>query len=284
MISNRKGSAEVTVTVAVVAAVILLVTVFTGFFTVQPGQSAVLVTLGKASESTYGEGVHWKTPWVSSSYVFTLGAQNAQVDASAASKDLQTVSAKLAVNWSLQASAVTETYRRYGDLNGLDQKLVRPAIQEAFKATTAGYTAEQLITQREKVSQEALAGIRERVTSAGVTVNAFSVLDFDFSPDFNAAIERKVKAEQDALTEKNKLETIKYQAQQAVATAQGAADATLATAKAEAEAIRIKSQAVTAQGGADYVKLKWIEKWDGSLPKTTFGANAVPMVDFRDEK
>jgi len=69
-----------------------------------------------------------------------------------------------------------------------------------------------------------------------------------------------VRAEQDALAQKNLLEKVKYEAQQ-----------TIESAKAQAESIKIQAEAVRSQGGADYVKLKWIEKWNGALPTTTLG-------------
>lgn len=49
----------------------------------------------------------------------------------------------------------------------------------------------------------------------------------------------------------------------------------IATEKAEAEAIRIQSQAVQAQGGASYIELKRIEKWDGRLPLVSSGNSGM---------
>jgi regulator of protease activity HflC (stomatin/prohibitin superfamily) len=61
-------------------------------------------------------------------------------------------------------------------------------------------------------------------------------VNFDFSNSFDASIETKVKAEQDALTQKNKLEQVKYEAQQQIE-----------RAKAEAETIRIQAEAIQKQ-------------------------------------
>lgn len=83
-----------------------------------------------------------------------------------------------------------------------------------------------------------------------------------------------------ARTVKNNLEKTKYEAQQAEAMALGAKKAKILQAEGEAEAIRIQSAAVMAQGGEDYVKLKWIEKWNGQLPATSLG-NSVPMVNIK---
>lgn len=51
-------------------------------------------------------------------------------------------------------------------------------------------------------------------------------------------------------------------------------------ARGEADAIRIKAEAVAKQGGAEYVQLKAIEKWDGKLPVTQAGG-ATPLLNLK---
>lgn len=51
-------------------------------------------------------------------------------------------------------------------------------------------------------------------------------------------------------------------------------------AQGEADAIRLRASAVSAQGGADYVQLKAIEKWDGKLPQTNAGG-VTPFVHVK---
>lgn len=51
-------------------------------------------------------------------------------------------------------------------------------------------------------------------------------------------------------------------------------------AKGEADAIRIKAEAVAKQGGAEYVQLQAIAKWNGQLPATTAGG-AVPFLNLK---
>ena len=50
-------------------------------------------------------------------------------------------------------------------------------------------------------------------------------------------------------------------------------------ATAEAEAIRIQAQAIQSQGGAEYVNLKAIEKWDGGLPQYLGGNTPIPFIN-----
>ena len=70
----------------------------------------------------------------------------------------------------------------------------------------------------------------------GIQVTDVNIVNFQFSADFDAAIEKKVKAEQEALAEKNKLESVKFQAQQKIE-----------QSKAEAESIRIQAEAIKSQ-------------------------------------
>jgi regulator of protease activity HflC (stomatin/prohibitin superfamily) len=142
----------------------------------------------------------------------------------------------------------------------------------AVKASTANYTAEELITKREVVRQTIQDSLTERLKQNYVDVTGVSIVDFNFSPSFNQAIEAKVTAEQNALAAKNKLEQVKYEAEQRVEQAKG-----------EAEAIKIQTQAIQSQGGRDYVNLKAIEKWNGELPQQMMGG-AVPFVNITPAK
>ncbi len=138
-----------------------------------------------------------------------------------------------------------------------------------MKANTAKYTAEQLITKREDVRAGIIALLTDKMKPFGVTVDAVNITNFDFSPQFNTAIEAKVTAEQNALAAKNKLDQVQYEAQQRVAQADG-----------EAKAIAIQAQAINSQGGASYVQLKAIEKWDGKLPTQFIPGQSVPFLNL----
>ena len=93
--------------------------------------------------------------------------------------------------------------------------------------------------------------------------------DFDFSTSFNAAIEAKATAVQNAEASKNKLVQVQYEAQQQIE-----------KAKADAETIRIQAAAINAQGGSVYVQLLAIKAWDGKLPGQMVPGSAVPFLNI----
>lgn len=51
-------------------------------------------------------------------------------------------------------------------------------------------------------------------------------------------------------------------------------------AQGEADAIRIKAESVSKQGGAEYVQLEAIKKWDGKLPTTQAGG-VTPFIHVK---
>ena len=48
----------------------------------------------------------------------------------------------------------------------------------------------------------------------------------------------------------------------------------------EAEAIKIQAEAITQQGGRDYVNLKAVEKWDGKLPTQMIPNATMPFINL----
>jgi regulator of protease activity HflC (stomatin/prohibitin superfamily) len=147
-----------------------------------------------------------------------------------------------------------------------------PAVQEAVKATTARFTAEELITHREEVKKIIQEIVDKYVAKVNIKVEELYITDFDFSRQFAEAIESKQIAEQTALKAKRDLDRIKIEAEQKIA-----------TARAEAESLRMQKEAITPQliqlRQVDAQKLA-IEKWDGHMPNVMMGGGATPLLNL----
>ena len=238
-------------------AIILLFLFFNSWFIVEPWYNGFTVTLGKINQTVYSDWLHLKTPIITKAVKYNIQTQKLEAVADASSKDLQTVSASIVVNYKYQESAVVTLYKNVGKEEKVAEKIIQPAVQEVFKSVVAKYSAEQLITDRSKVSQDIETALNDRLKTYWIQIQAFNIVNFDFSKSFNDAIEAKVTAEQNALAEKNKLEKVKYESEQKVV-----------AAEAQAKAIEIQAKAIQTQWWAEYVKLKWIEKWNWQLPTT----------------
>jgi regulator of protease activity HflC (stomatin/prohibitin superfamily) len=88
------------------------------------------------------------------------------------------------------------------------------------------------------------------------------------------ALEANIKAAAAARFEKDKKD-------QEIEVAKREAERQRIVAQGEADSVRIRAAAISGQGGEDYIRLKWIEKWDGKLPTTSLGANAAPLVNIK---
>lgn len=273
------GESNVAVTTSITVVILALLSLFslTGIEFVNSGEIGIVQRYGKIEEAIT-EGGYYYNPFTVSIATVSIKTEKLDVDVSAASKDLQQVSMRLAVNHNIDSKLAVELYKTVGE--GFIEKLLIPMVNEQVKSATAKFTAEELITKREEVKTLIVLSIKEKAQLMSINVSDISIVNVEFSPSFNQAIENKVKAEQEALTVKNNLERTKYEAQQAEAKAIGEKKAQILKAEGEAEAIRIQSAAVMAQGGEDYVKLKWIEKWNGTLPATSLGSS-VPMVNIK---
>ena len=253
--------------------ILLFVAFFASIRIVEPGHSGVVVRLGQAQEQALDEGIHFVLPFITKVHAIDIRIQKAEVKTAAASKDLQTVNAEFLLNYRVDALETVSLFRGIG--RNYVAIVIEPAIQEEFKAGSAKYTAEDLITQRTTVSTEIREAISKRLESRGIIIEAVNITSFDFSAEFNRAIEEKMTAEQKAQQAERELERIKVEAQQKVETAKGEAEAVLEKAKAEAEALNLKSQ----YAKPELIWLTAVEKWDGKMPTHLFATPPMPVFE-----
>lgn len=252
---------------------------FMMFGTVGAGERGVKTRLG-AIVGTVEPGLYFKLPLIEKVTKLEVKTRTVNYDKnghegdeegvsslSGASKDLQDVSIGVMVNYHVDPSKVEEIYSQYRSVDNFEVNVIEPIIREVVKSTSAQYTAEELVTKRAEYGDKVNATLADRFITKNALLERFSVTNFEFSKAFTQAIEAKVTAVQNAEAAKNKLEQIKFEAQQ-----------TIETAKATAESIRIQAQAITQQGGAEYVRLKTVEKWNGTLPATMLPESSIPFL------
>jgi len=238
--------------------IFLLILIFSSFTVVDAGHTGVKVTLGKVSDELLSEGFHFKTPFITSIVQIDNRVTKTEVDSNAASKDLQSISSKVSVNYRVNTASSARIYKNVGqDFNNI---IVNPAIQECMKAVTARYNADQLITNRTIVSVEMEKEISQKINPYGLNIEVFNIIDFDFSEEFSKAIEAKQTAQQQALKAEQDLSRIKVEAAQLVE-----------KAKAESEAYQLKNKELTDK----VIMMQFVEKWDGKLPVVTSGGSAL---------
>lgn len=249
--------------------VMVLVALFLAFCSVHivpSGHVGVVKMYGEVQDEVLGEGLHWLSP-VARVTDFNVRFESATAKhAEGGTSDLQEVFEDLTVNYGYDPKHASYVFRHFGVDADIEQKFIIPALFESFKAVTSQYTAEQLVTERVKVSTQIVNTLQTKLEKYRIIVSDINVQNFAFDPQFAAAVRGKVVAGQNKLTAEQNLETARIATEQKVVEAQG-----------NAKAIAIQAQAVENQGGDKFIALEAIKKWNGQLP-ATFSGGAIPFL------
>lgn len=247
---------------------------------VPAGNSGVVVTLGSVNSTVWDEGLHFKAPFIQNIVIINNKIQKSEITSNSVSKDLQTVSNSVAVNYHVTKDSSASIYKTIGEQ--YSDTVLQPAIQESVKSVTAQYTAEELITKRSAVGDEIRKTLSNKVTEYGIVIDKFNIVNFDFSDEFNQAIEQKQVAEQNKLraeTEKQqKIIEAEAAAKQKTIAAEAEAEATLKKAEAEAKA----NEKINASLSQNVLKYLQIDKWNGEYPNVVSSDSSI-LIDIPDE-
>ena len=224
------------------------------------------------------EGLHFIVPFQDSVVPIEVRTLKYTKSTTSASQDLQTVSTEITVNYKPEPNSVHYLYKEVG--LDYENRIIQPTVEEVVKQVTANYDAEELITKRPQVKQDIEAEIGNRLASFNISTDTVSITDFQFSPLFAQAIEAKVEAEQRALQAENDLRRIEVEARQFEAQAVGIAQANIAEAQGEAEAINIINQALA--NNPFYLEWLKTQQWDGVLPLVV-GEGGTPFIQIPTE-
>ncbi|MGN0990766.1 MAG: prohibitin family protein [Candidatus Ventricola sp.] len=284
-----------------VAAVLALIVLPNCFATVPVGSTGIMLTMGKVEDTALPEGMHFKIPFMQKIVSMDNRVKKLELSTEAFSKDIQTVSATLAVNYRLQTEKTFAIYKSTG--TAYEDNLIVPATHEVLKSVCAQYTAEELISKRAESSDKMRDELDAKLSQIGISITDFNIIDFDFSDEFISAVESKQVAEQ--LKKKAATEN-----ETAIAQAEREKQVSIKQSEAEAERVRIAAEAqaqstlIAAQAEADAVKLaadaeayrleqigqkltdKTIlstlaENWNGELPGVV-GAGTAGILNLDD--
>jgi prohibitin 2 len=228
---------------------------------VDAGQVGIKTQWGAVQPDVYQEGLY--LTWVGQNIVsIDARVQKKEVSASASSKDMQVVTAVIALNYRIDTANAPNLYQKVGDLAQVEANIIDPVLMEAVKTATAQYNAEELITERRQVKDAISTYVKERLEQSYLIVTDLSIVNFTFDSKYQDAIEAKQVAEQQVLAAGNDLKRIEVEAKQAEASALGRANAMLIEARAEAERQALLRATMT----PELVEWEAIQKWDGSMP------------------
>lgn len=263
---------ELKVILGCIACLVILGLGIDSFQIVEPGNRGVSVTLGKVDQSARAEGIAFKLPIITTIKIIPIKQITIGSNAPCFSSDLQTINVSYNVLYRIPENRVVELYQQFsGDPY---KALVEPRAQEILKQITATYRAEDVVKNREKIKHAVLSKLQEALgctTEGGGTGALIHIVDFvisnvDLTNELEKAIENKQVMEQSALAKNYELQK-----------EQKEAEITVVRARAEAESVRIKGEAL--KQSPDVIQLEIVKKWDGKTPQVVStaggGANII---------
>ena len=260
---------------------------------VPAGHTGILTTFGKVEDRILTEGLNWKSPFQK---VIKMDnrTQKKVEEFQAFSSDIQEVNIMLAVNYSINQETAQNLYRTVGV--EYYTNIVYPRLLESTKSVFSSYTAEQLIGNRENLSNEIKDLVILDVARYGIIISDISVQDIDFTDAFTNAVEAKQVAAQDKLTAETKQAQLTMEAEQEahrqVIKAQADAEQAKIAAQADLEVTKIQADAAEYAGQKeaarinaiaqvltpDVLKYYNILQWDGKLPVYMLGKDTSILM------
>ena len=290
---NMETSMSIGGVVAIILAIVLFVISCIGI--VPTGYTGILTTFGAVEERTLSPGINFMSPWQN---VVTMDnrTQKVQIEASAFSSDIQQVDILLSVNYCIDQTTARELYRTVG--RNYYDNIMYPRIQENLKAVFSQYTAENLVAQREFLSDSVKELTVKDMESYGITIVSVAIEDIDFTDAFTNAVEAKQVAAQNKLTaeteQAQKTMEANAAAERAIIAANAQAEQDIIAAQADLEVVKIQADAALYAGEkestmnerlaraltANLIKYYWIKQWNGKLPTTVLGSDSNYMIDL----
>lgn len=252
---------------------------------VGPGSRGVLMNFGAVQPGVLEPGLHLVLPIMQSVEKMDVRVQKYEAVEESSSRDLQDVHTKIAVNYHITPADANWIFQNIGDLQQVNEKVVQPSIDNATKAVTAHYDAEDLVGKRDQVALETFNLLKSALGNSKIIVDAVNITNFSFSPEFSQAIEKKQVAQQQALQAKFDLDKATVASQQTVVTAQANAKAAIETAKGDAESTVLRAKAtadsndlINATLSENIIRLRTLDRWNGILPTYMGGNMPLPFI------
>ena len=282
-----------TLSLIAVAAVVILLVLATCTATVETGYTGIVTTFGKVEDVTLEAGLHFKSPF-QQIIAMDNREQKTSFTTEAFSSDIQQVNIIGSINYAINKSTAMNLFKEVG--TDYFNKLVYPRMLEITKGVFSKYTAENLVANRQRLSESIREGLHSELDAYGINVISVSIENLDFTDAFTDAVEAKQVAAQKKLQAEIEqgqmtMET-QQQAERKRINAEAEANVAKINADADAYALQVRSEAeaeankkIAESLTENLIRFNEVKSWDGKLPTYMAGqgASTVPILNLGEE-
>jgi prohibitin 2 len=257
--------------------VILIAGFARSFQVIDSSERGIVRYLGKLSEKTLEPGIHIEIPFISVITKIQIITKKLELNnVKIYTRDQQSATLSAVANYNIKPDKVIRLYEKLGTLNKalFEDTVLFPILQSTMRNELGKWTAEQVVTEKEKIAARIFEALQKAQNESGldtiISFSNFEIVGINLDEAFEAATRAKVIAEQQAKTSENKTKQIQEEAKQR-----------LIQAKAEAESMKIRSEALSRN--RFLVEYEAVQKWDGKLPQYMLGGS-VPFINLDSKK
>jgi regulator of protease activity HflC (stomatin/prohibitin superfamily) len=241
----------------VALAVIFFISTF-GWVNVRPTEVAVEVNklARKINPMPLGVGYHFYNRWITDMVIYKVSARAFPSDTTASelakkynmelkTNDGQNVSVDLTVIYALAPNEVPELHQKIGQ--NYEDQILLPQIRSEARLSIGGYSAEEIY--QGKVRDEIQQSITEKLSKIlakypSIRIHDALIRHFEFSPDFEKAIEQKKLAAQQIEINKNRAFAQEEEAKRQEAESRGLKLKMIQEAEGGAQSVKIEADAM----------------------------------------
>ena len=262
--------------IAGIVVLILIIGFARSFQVIDSKERGIVRYLGKLSEKTLEPGIHIEIPFISVITKIEIITKKLELNnIKIYTRDQQSATLSAVANYNIRPDKVIRLYNKLGTLNKslFEETIILPILQSTIRNEMGKWTAEQVITEKEKIALrvfEALSKAQdESALDTIIQFSNFEIIGLNLDEAYEGAVRAKVIAEQQAKTAENKTKQIQEEAKQR-----------LIQAKAEAESMKIRSEALSKN--KSLVEYEAVQKWDGKLPQYMMNGS-VPFINIKSQ-
>jgi len=268
----------------IVPAIVVLIIVFIimdGLVRVPAGHVGVIFDLGRGVlENELDEGIHLKIPfWQQATimdartqeYTMSIahgeGEKESDDSIESRSKDGQVIWVDATILYHIDKTEADDIKRSLGSEAEYKTKIIRPRAREVIREVVARYNALDLVSEkRAEVVGEMNKGLEIAYGKHNLLLEEVVLRNITYSVDFANAIEQKEVARQ-------LIKTAEYQKEQATELK----EKKIIEAEAEAEAIRLKGEAL--RSNPEVIQLEFVNKLGPAVQWGILPSGATPLFN-----
>lgn len=194
------------------------------------------------------------------------------------------VSADVGITYHINPTKISTVFQKYRKgIEEISDLYLRNMVRDALVVSASNRGIEMIYGKgKGELLNEVEAMVRKQVQDIGIEIeNVYWVGNFNLPQAVVNSVNAKIAATQEAQQRENEVAKAKAEANIKIEQARGQAEYNLLIAKSEADALKIRGEALKAN--TDLISLNAIEKWNGVLPLYN-GAGAVPFVNLEARK